>query len=221
MVEKIIQLYPIFQVALIIKHWQIPKPFPTFLTCYMLEVAKDWTVRGPHKAVFRKPKSLIKVTRTCRNDIKMSPCSIIRKGRLKLYLFPRWNIKIFRNSTKRFNLHICKKKSLKKIQKEIYIPNFSTLSCNSKNLFVAINSRAVSVLTYSFGIIKYSDAELNKLDRMAPRILVSSGTTTITQQLKGFTCTEARENAALSMYINYAGCIVYIHHTIRNIHLET
>lgn len=37
---------------------------------------------------------------------------------------------------------------------------------NSKNLINAINTYAVPVLTYSFGILKYSDTDLNELDRM-------------------------------------------------------
>lgn len=42
---------------------------------------------------------------------------------------------------------------------------------NAKNLVTAINTWAIPVLTYSFGVLKYSDVDLDELNRMSRRLL--------------------------------------------------
>lgn len=64
---------------------------------------------------------------------------------------------------------------MKKEFKEKYRKRLTKLlntSLDSRNLITAINSWAVSVLTYSFGLLNYSDADLNELDRLTRRLLV-------------------------------------------------
>ena len=43
-----------------------------------------------------------------------------------------------------------------------------------KNQITAFNTRAIPVLTYLFGIIKWTDTDLKGLDRLARRLLTNS-----------------------------------------------
>lgn len=128
---------------------------------------------------------LIDTTKTFSNDIQMNfgmeKCATIyiNKGKWQNENLPISEIKPLSQTDTYKYLGVAQNRSidhttLKKEFKEKYRSRLTKLLntyLNSRNLISAVNSWAVSTLTYSFGILKYSDADLDELDRLTRRLL--------------------------------------------------
>ena len=133
----------------------------------------------------RELKHLLNVVKTFSSDIKMvfgnDKCAEIHIQNGKLHQLPQEQCEfqqITENTVyeylgiqqnRRID-HTALKAEIRNIYKKRLTKLLNT-KLNSRNLITAVNTYAVPVLIYSFGVLKYSDTDLHALDRLTRTLL--------------------------------------------------